>query len=219
MEQRYALLVGATGLIGSELLQYLLESPEYKGVTILVRNNYPISHPKLTTKIVDFDNLSLEDVEKVDDIYCCLGTTIKKAKTKEQFMKVDYEYPIKLATWGASHGVFQYLIVSALGANSRSRVFYNQVKGKVEDELKRIDIPHVHIFRPSLLLGDRQEFRLGEKIGEHVMKVLNFAMVGSWRKYRAIKARQVAFAMYKKAVEQTERPYSIYESDKIEKTN
>ena len=219
MDQRTALLVGASGLIASELLQYLVESPEYKSVTILVRHDYPLSHPKLITKIIDFDNWPFSDLEKVDDIYCCLGTTIKKAKTKEQFMKVDLEYPIKLARWGAESGVSQYLVVSALGANSGSRVFYNQVKGKLEDELKRIDIPQVHIFRPSLLIGDRKEFRLGEKIGEYVMKVFRFTLVGRMKKYRAIEAKQVAYAMYKKANGQNDQAYLIYESDMIEKIN
>jgi uncharacterized protein YbjT (DUF2867 family) len=216
MTQRTALLIGATGLIGNELLHYLLSSSEYRTVTILVRSNYPQTHPKLIVKKVDFDKLELTDLEKVDDIFCCLGTTIKKAKTKENFMKVDYDYPVELAKWGAENGIKQYLVVSAMGANSESSIFYNQVKGKLEDKLKVIGIPHVHVFRPSLLLGDRQEFRLGEKIGEFAMKLVNFALVRSWRKYRAIEAKKVAYAMYRKGVIETNESFIIYESDQIE---
>lgn len=216
--ERTALLVGATGLVGNEVVKYLLHSNEYKRVTILVRGDYPVkTHPKLLVKKVNFDESPFENVEAVDDIFCCLGTTIKKAKTKENFLKVDFEYPIELAKWGAQSDVKQYLVVSAMGADSRSRIFYNQVKGKLEDELKRIGLPRIHIFRPSLLLGDRKEFRLGERVGEYVMKFFSFTLVGPWRKYRAIEAKQVAYAMYKKAVGELNESYSVYESDDIEK--
>ncbi|QOR66994.1 NAD(P)H-binding protein [Cytobacillus suaedae] len=216
--ERTALLVGASGLVGNELVKYLLHSDEYKRVTILVRGDYAVTSPKLVVKKVDFDGSPYENLEPVDDIFCCLGTTIKKAKTKENFLKVDFQYPIELAKWGAENGAKQYLVVSAMGANSNSKVFYNQVKGKLEDQLKSLDLPHVHIFRPSLLLGDRKEFRLGEKVGEYVMKFLFFALVGPWRKYRAIEAKQVALAMYKKAVVPTNKAYAVYESDEIENT-
>ncbi|MBE4910620.1 NAD(P)H-binding protein [Bacillus luteolus] len=215
--ERTALLVGATGLVGNELVKYLLHSNEYKRVTILVRGDYPVKHPNLVVKKVNFDESPWDNLEAVDDIFCCLGTTIKKAKTKENFLKVDLQYPIELAKWGAENGAKQYLVVSAMGANSKSKIFYNQVKGKLEEGLKGIGLPHVHIFRPSLLLGNRNEFRLGEKAGEYVMKFVFFALVGPWRKYRAIEAKQVALAMYKKAVGPSNKAYTVYESDEIER--
>ncbi len=194
--EKTALLVGATGLVGGNCLEFLLKSPRYSQVVCLVRKKLPIINDKLQQVVVDFDKLADHaDALKADDVFCCLGTTIKTAKTKENFKKVDYQYPLEVAKIALANGAQQYLIVSAMGADKSSIIFYNKTKGQVEHELKQLGYHSLHILQPSLLLGNREENRPGEKVGEAVMKGLDFLMKGPLKKYRAIEARAVAFAM------------------------
>jgi uncharacterized protein YbjT (DUF2867 family) len=197
---RTALLLGATGLVGGELLTLLLADADYRQVTVLVRRNLPRTHPKLAQRVVDFGDLAgTADAFKVDDVFCCLGTTIKKAGSQEAFREVDYMYPVESAKLAARQGAGQYLLITALGANARSSVFYNRVKGEVEEAIGKLPLKSLHIFRPSLLLGDRQESRTGEKIATAVMKPLAFLLAGPLKKYRGIQARTVAQAMLRTA--------------------
>jgi uncharacterized protein YbjT (DUF2867 family) len=197
---RTALLLGATGLVGGELLTLLLADPEYRQVTVLVRRNLPRTHPKLVQRVVDFKDLTkAADAYKVDDVFCCLGTTIKKAGSQEAFRVVDYEYPLESAKLAARQGAGQYLLITALGADAKSSVFYSRVKGEVEEAVGRLPLKSLHIFRPSLLLGNRQESRTGEKIAIAVMKPLGFLLAGPLKKYRGIEARTVAQAMLRTA--------------------
>jgi len=211
-----ALLVGATGLVGGHCLAFLLKSPHYTKVTCLVRKKLPIINDKLQQVVVDFDNLP-EHANQItgDDVYCCLGTTIKKAKSKENFKKVDYHYPLEVANIALQNGAQQYIIVSAMGADKNSLIFYNEVKGKVEDDLKALPFKSLHILQPSLLLGNREENRPGEKLGEAAMKTFGFLMHGPLKKYRAIEAEAVAFAMVHLA---STAPSGIHthESDQIQ---
>lgn len=191
-----ALLVGATGLVGGHCLEFLLKSPRYSLVICLVRKKMPIINDKLNQIVVDFDNLAVDAAQiKADDVFCCLGTTIKIAKSKENFKKVDYHYPFQVAQIAQQNGAQQFLIVTAMGADKASLIFYNAVKGQVEHDLKALQYHSLHILQPSLLLGHREEARLGEKVGERVMNALDFVFKGPLRKYRAIEARAVAFAM------------------------
>ncbi|CAN5305707.1 oxidoreductase [soil metagenome] len=191
-----AILLGATGLIGGHCLEFLLKSPRYSSVVCLVRKKLPIINEKLQQVVVDFDNLTASaDAITGDDVFCCLGTTIKKAKSKENFKKVDYQYPLEVAKIAHQNGAKQFLIVTAMGADKHSFIFYNEVKGLVERDLKSLHYDSLHIMQPSLLLGDREENRTGEKVGEAVMKTLDFVFKGPLKKYRAIEARAVAFAM------------------------
>lgn len=191
-----AILLGATGLIGGHCLQFLLKSPRYSKVICLLRKKLPIINDKLEQVIVDFDHLqSHADALKGDDVFCCLGTTIKVAKTKENFRKVDYQYPLEAGKIALANGATQYLLVSSLGASSSSMVFYSKTKGEVERDLKALGYPTLHILQPSLLLGDRSETRLGEQVGEAVMTSLSFLMQGPLKKYRAIESEAVAFAL------------------------
>lgn len=191
-----AILLGATGLIGGHCLQLLLKSPRYSKVVCLVRKKLPLINDKLEQIVVDFDNLTdYTHALKGDDVFCCLGTTIKVAKTKENFKKVDYHYPLQAAKIALAQGATQYLLVSSLGADASSMVFYSKTKGEVERDIKALGYPTLHIMQPSLLLGDRDESRLGEQIGEKVMTSLSFLMQGPLKKYRAIEAEAVAFAM------------------------
>jgi uncharacterized protein YbjT (DUF2867 family) len=213
---RTALLLGATGLVGGELLTLLLADPEYRQVTVLVRRNLPQTHPKLVQRVVDFKDLpKAADAYKVDDVFCCLGTTIKKAGSQEAFRVVDYTYPLESAKLAARQGAGQYLIITALGADAKSSVFYNRVKGEVEEAIGKLPLKSLHIFRPSLLLGNRQESRTGEKIAIAVMKPLGFLLAGPLKKYRGIQARTVALAMLRTAKQNLAGRHA-YNSDVIQ---
>jgi uncharacterized protein YbjT (DUF2867 family) len=191
-----ALILGASGLVGRHCLDLLLEDDYYRTVKIFVRKELPITHPKLAQHVVDFEQMeNYVDLFRVNDIYCCLGTTIKKAGSEDNFYRVDFTYPFDAAQIGIQHGVEQFLIVSSLGANQRSLVFYNRVKGQLEETLSVMPFKALHIFQPSLLLGQRPEFRIGEHIGIILVKLLSFLLIGPWKKYRGIDARTVAKAM------------------------
>lgn len=196
-ELRTALLVGATGLVGRELLSVLLDASEYSKVKIFTRKKLDIEHPKLEQLVVNFNQLTdYKDHVHVNDIYCCLGTTIKKAGSQDAFRKVDYEYPLALAMLGKECHVDKFLIITAMGADDSSKVFYSRVKGEVEEAVKQVGLRSLHFFRPSLLLGKRQEFRLGEHFASILSPFYSILMVGSLRKYKPIHAKNVALAMY-----------------------
>jgi uncharacterized protein YbjT (DUF2867 family) len=196
LNKKTALVLGSTGLIGKELVKVLSEHDQYEKIHLLVRRPIEFKSDKCETHIVDFDHLDkYQELFQVTVVFCCLGTTIKKAKTKEAFKKVDYEYPVEAAKVAKENGVEKFLIVSAMGAASNSRIFYNRVKGELEESLRKLNLPSLQIFRPSLLLGNREEFRLGEKAAEKASGFLNFIMVGPLRPYRGIQAKKVAEAM------------------------
>lgn len=199
-EKRTALIVGATGLVGNELLHILLDSSMYESICILVRMRISTEHTKLTQQIVDFNALEKHaEMFAVDDVFCCLGTTIKKAGSQEAFKKVDFEYPLQVARLAKQKDAKQFLIISAMGANKNSKVFYSRVKGEIEAALEDVDILSLHIFRPSLLLGKRKEFRLGERFAEVISPIFSVLLIGRLRKYKPIQAKDVAIAMYENA--------------------
>jgi len=210
-----AIIIGSTGMTGTYLLKTLLTSDIYEKVISFVRIGTKISHPKLVQHIVDFDNPeSYTEMIEGNDMFCCLGTTIKKAGSQEAFEKVDLEYPVQFAKIAATKGVKQYSIISSIGANPQSNNFYLRTKGKCEEELRKLAFQSTSIFRPSLLLGNRKEFRLGEKIGEFAMKIFSVFLIGKLRKYRAIKSKNVAYSMFLIAQQNTVG-YHVYESDEI----
>ena len=189
---RTALIAGSTGLIGKQLLQLLLESEEYKKVIALTRQDLP-SHPKLTQLKIELGTVSEKgDLLKADDVFCCLGTTMAKAGSKEKFRQVDFYYPLLLAKTAKGTGAKKYLLVSALGADKNSRIFYNEVKGELEEAVSTAGFDAVHIFRPSLLLGPREEKRSGEDAAKIFYKIFGFLIPA---KYQAIESIKVARAM------------------------
>ncbi|HPT03358.1 MAG TPA: oxidoreductase [Bacteroidales bacterium] len=212
MNPRKAIVAGATGLVGTHLTDQLLAEPIYEKVILLTRKPLAISHPKIEQVIVNFDyadpvSLPLE----ADDIYCALGTTIRKAGSQAAFRKVDHDYVLNLAKYAVSIKAKRFLVVSAMGANPSSRIFYNRVKGEMEKSVSAAGVPEVHIFRPSLILGKRKEFRFGENIAQKVAGGLRFLFVGPLKNYRPIRAQTIAGAMTKAA--QTDKPgVSIYPS-------
>jgi uncharacterized protein YbjT (DUF2867 family) len=203
------MLLGATGLVGRELLTLLRAEPDVERIVVLVRRPLaPFDDPKVRKEIVDFEALgSRSDLFSVDQIFCALGTTIKQAGSQPAFRRVDLEYPLVAARLGVEHGARHYLVVTALGASAGSRVFYNRVKGELEDALRTLPYRSVSIARPSLLLGDRQEHRLGEELGKR------FGWLAPGR-YRPVSARAVALSLVLAARE--DRPgLRIIESEEI----
>lgn len=210
-----ALIFGASGLVGSELLNCLLTGSEYKKVFVLVRKPLGLKSPKAEEIVIDFEELAkYKDYFKVDDVYCCLGTTIKKAKSQKAFKRVDVEYPLEIAQMAMEMGVERFLVISSMGANPKSKVFYSRMKGLLEQELKKIGFKSLHIFRPSLLLGDRKEFRLGESAAAFISKWISFIFLGPLKKIKPIHAKNVAKGMYKAAQSKAEGVYT-YLSDEI----
>jgi uncharacterized protein YbjT (DUF2867 family) len=187
-----ALIAGATGLIGSQLLDFLLASDQYQSVIAWTRKDIP-SHKKLRQlKMKEGSSPALDATLQIDDVFCCLGTTMAKARSKETFHQVDFKYPLLLGETGVAHRAKKYLLVSALGANKQSPIYYNRVKGDVEDAIIKLGYDAVHIFRPSLLLGPREEKRSAEDAAKFFYKVFGFLIPN---KYKAIESIKVARAM------------------------
>ncbi|WP_045688947.1 NAD-dependent epimerase/dehydratase family protein [Hymenobacter sp. AT01-02] len=194
--QKTALIAGASGLIGSQLLPLLLASNRYNRVIVVGRRPVLVVHPKLEQRLLDFDHLEDHRFQLIaDDVFCCLGTTLREAGSKEAFYTVDYLYVVKLAALTAGNFAAQFLVVSALGANSHSRFYYSRVKGEMEEAVQQAPFRAIHIFRPSLLLGQRARPRTGERIGAFVLRTLGPILQGPLRKYRAVGADTVAHAM------------------------
>jgi uncharacterized protein YbjT (DUF2867 family) len=190
--RRTALLAGATGLVGRELLMLLLDDSDVADVVVLSRRPIATPHPKLQQGIVEFDQLHNFVLPPVDDFYCCLGTTIKRAGSREAFREVDLIFPVTIARMALASGTTRCLFVSAMGANPKSRVFYNRTKGQLEAELMRLAFEAVYAFRPSLLTGERAEFRTGESAALAVARPMSFLLPAN---LRPVAASDVARAM------------------------
>ena len=163
---KVANIIGSTGLVGHQLLTQILDHPEFEKVRIFVRRASGISHPKLEEQLIDFDlPESWKHLVKGDVLFSTLGTTIKTAKTKENQYRVDFTYQYEFAKVASENGVSAYLLVSSLGANPKSSVFYSRMKGELEDAVAKLPFRKLVIIRPSILDGDRQEKRAGEKVG------------------------------------------------------
>ena len=188
-----AIIAGTSGLIGSQLLELLVKEQGYDKVIALSRNPLKPASPKLQNLVVNFDALwDYADRLRGDDVFCCLGTTMKRAGSKEAFRTVDFEYPVALASITKEQGARQFLIVTASGANKDSLIFYNRVKGEVQESIVKIGFEAIHILQPSLLIGHRTEKRAGEGVATGVMKVLDILIP---KKNKAIDPVKVARAM------------------------
>ncbi|MBD2715853.1 NAD-dependent epimerase/dehydratase family protein [Microvirga sp. STR05] len=216
--QKTALIAGASGLIGSHLLPLLLASGRYEKVIAVGRRPVPVVHPKLEQRILDFDHLEDHRMSLIaDDVYCCLGTTMRQAGSREAFYKVDYLYVIKLAALTAGNFATQLLLVSAMGADASARIYYNRVKGEMEDAVQQTPFRAIHLFRPSLLLGERETQRPGERVGAALLRLLNPLLRGPLRRYRAVAAGTVARAMLRAAEAET-TGVQVHPSDEIART-
>jgi uncharacterized protein YbjT (DUF2867 family) len=213
--RRKALLLGATGLVGGHCLDKLLAAAAYDRVVTLGRKLLPLEHEKLEQHLVDLTRLpDFASLIEAEDIFSCLGTTIRKARTKEAFREVDFKYQYEVARIASERGAEQLLLVASMGADARSAIFYNRVKGELEDAVSKLPLKGIQIFRPSLLRGAREEVRPGERVSEHMMKTFSFLMVGPLEKYRPVEASMVASAMLKIAKEHP-AGINVFQSDSI----
>lgn len=209
-----ATIIGATGLIGNHLLSELLDDPYFDTVRILIRRPLDLAHPKLEKKIVDFNDSDslLVALSNSNVLFCSIGTTQKKVKgDKDAYRKIDFDIPVKLARFSKMTGCEKFILVSSVGANTKSNNFYVKLKGEVEDAVKTVGLRSLHIMRPSFLLGERKEFRIGEVIGKPLMQIFSFVIPA---KYKAIHAKDVAKAMAAIAKSKNEGTF-VYEHDQI----
>ena len=211
-----AVVYGATGLVGSQLTILLLNNTNYEKVYTVVRKSTGLSHSKLIEINNDYTKLSeTANLLPGADVFCCLGTTSSKTKDRNMYRQIDYGYPVEIANLAAKNQSESYAVVSSIGASEKSGTFYLKTKGDMERDVLLAGVNKTYIVRPSILAGNRAENRIGEKIGLAVMTVAGYALMGSWKKYRAINAKTVAAALiYLVTVNPPEK--QVYESDEVE---
>ena len=216
MDKKSALIFGSTELIGNLLLEELIQSESYSAIRIFVRQPTGITEPNVEEVTVDFSRPEVfSQLIKGDDLFICLGTTIKKAGSVRRMEEIDRDLPIMIAGLAYSNGVKRIAVVSSLGANTGSKNYYLRIKGEMEEGIKKLDFECLAIVRPSMLLGERKEKRAGEAAGKVIMKSIKPLLTGKLRKYRAIHGRDVARAMI--SILQKEPARKIYESGELQK--
>jgi uncharacterized protein YbjT (DUF2867 family) len=216
IEGKTALVFGATGLTGSEVVSQLLKDDRYGRVEVFVRRDPQMLHPGLVTHIVDIaDTNSYKDKIRGDELYICLGTTIRKAGSVRAMEAADRDVPAAISKAARDNGVGAVAVVSSIGASTSSRNYYLRIKGEMEQAIIAVAFDRTIIVRPSMLLGKRREFRFGEEAGKVVMKALKFIFTGRLRKYRGIEARDVARAMIRLLNDTTPAGKIFYESDEL----
>ena len=191
-----ALILGATGVVGGELVRLLCRNENYEKIVVWARRELNFNHEKLETKIVNFDEIANLPSENFDEIFCALGTTIKQAGSRENFEKVDLTYPLEAAKWGKNSGVKRFILISAPGADANSRAFYLQIKGRAQEQIEKLGFESLQIVHPPLIRGKREHFRLGESLA-----ILLFRLIPNfWLKtYRPMSGAQIAEAMTSRA--------------------
>lgn len=214
MGNRKALLFGASGLVGGHLLEILTEDDHYAEVVVFNRSKMNLDHPKIKEVMVEFDNLEQYTVEIEGDVlFCTLGTTIKKAGSKEAFRKVDHLIPLELAEIAKNNHVSNFIMVSSIGADKSSSNFYLHTKGSVELDVQRKFPFHSYFLRPSLLMGERKEYRMAENIAQATMKFISPLMMGPLKNYKGIHARDVAAAMIQIDLQKPQKQF--FESNEL----
>ena len=210
-----AVVFGATGLVGKQLVLALIKESTYSKIKVFTRRPLHYEHEKIVEIITDFSDFKdvTSNLFSGDIIYCCIGTTIRKAGSKDNFKKVDLDLPVEIARAGKDRGIAKIIVVSSVGANTDSRNFYLKTKGEMEEKVKETGLPAASFVRPSMLLGDRDEFRFGEEAGKFFMKLFSFAFRGKWKKYQGIEATNVAKAMIR--IAGFSHPQQVYESDEL----
>jgi uncharacterized protein YbjT (DUF2867 family) len=206
-----AILFGASGFVGSYLLDELLNDADYEKVMIVVRKNLNISHPKLETIIGNYH--SLPDLKRnivADEIFITLGTTRKNTPDKGEYYQTDHDYPVLAAKIAKEKGAKSVFVVTAVGANANSGIFYVKMKGEIERDIIALDFEHTHIFRPSMLMGNRKEHRPLEKTFIKIWSVINRIFIGKLNRYRGIDGAAVAKAMINAAKNQSEKVKIYY---------
>jgi len=213
--QKNILLIGASGLIGSELVQLLLRDDKIKTVKVFVRKSLAITDQKLREILVDFEHL--EDFKhefQGDALFCCIGTTRKKTPDLEAYKAIDYGIVLAAATLARSNQVPQVHLVSAIGANISSNIFYNRLKGEIEKDLLKLDFPTIVIYQPAMLIGKRNESRPAEFIAQKLMPFFDVFLLGKAQKYHSIEAKKVAESMLDN-LHKPQKGASVFQYDKM----
>ena len=209
-----ALIFGSSGLIGSELLNVITQNNNYNKIKLFVRSAQNSNDPKVEVIQIDFNNLEKHKDSVVgDDCFFCIGTTRKDTPDKNEYRRVEYNIPVDIAKIAKSNSVKSFVYVSSLGANPNSSGSYLKNKGQVEEELNKLNFPKLAVIRPSILLGNRKTFRLGERIGIFVVEVLSIFFLGSLKKYKPIQAQNVAKAMV--GIAQNHDQKTVFESNEL----
>lgn len=185
-------LIGATGEVGRQIAEQLLSKTDVEELRVIARRSLNLSHPKLKTSIISFDDMSTVNLSGFDLAISALGTTMRQAGSKEAFKRVDFNYNLNFAQHVKAAGIDEFHIVSAMGADANSAVFYNKIKGELENALKQIAFKTLVFYRPSLLDSERKEKRSAERVAILAMRVLNVLLVGGLKKFRSIKVDKVA---------------------------
>ncbi|MBD0851322.1 NAD(P)H-binding protein [Maribacter arenosus] len=191
-----AIILGATGLTGGKLLELLLNDPNYTKIKLFSRSSVGISDPKIEEYLGDMFNLNDFKAQFTgEEVFCCIGTTKSKTPNKEFYKKIDFGIAKSAALLAKENGIKTFIVISALGANAKSPIFYNRIKGQMEEAVLQMQIPKTHILQPSLIGGKREERRIGEWIFKQLMKVANLVMAGPLKKYKSIHPISIAKAM------------------------
>ncbi len=210
-----AVIIGASGLIGSKLLNQLLHSSDFEKVISLGRKKLKLKHRKLHQEIIDFeDKDTYNSFIKGDVFFCCLGTTQKQTPNRDDYYKIDHDYPVNMANAAVENGINQFHFISAIGADATSGNFYLKTKGETESDLKNAGLKRLFIYQPSLLTGRSHNKRLGERIAAFAMKLINPLLLGSLKKYRSIAALTVAKAMFKQSLKE-KKGVHVYTTQQI----
>lgn len=212
-----AIIIGSSGLTGSQLLEKLLADNTIEQVISVSRRCLKIPHKKLTEVLIpDFSNLaSAKDALKGDLYFCCLGTTIKKASSKDNFRKIDHDAIVEFGKIAKAHQAQSFAMVSAMGANIKSTFFYNQIKGETEKDLINLGLPSLLIFRPSLLIGPRQEFRLAENIFSHILVPLGKVLPNKVKKTLITETKTLAEKMWQESKNRESKGTQIFAASSI----
>jgi len=214
--KKTAIIIGSTGLVGTSLTEQIQNNDSFSKVYLLVRKKTERSFSEKIEEVsVDFENENtFPNIENVDAVFCCLGTTIKKAGSQENFKKVDLEYVVRTADFYQKRGANHFLVISAVGVSDTYKIFYNRVKGEMEKAISSLGYPKVSIFRPAMLGGNRKEFRFGEWLGTIILKAIQWSFFGKMKRYKIINAENVAKSMLKESL-QSNNKLTIVESEEM----
>lgn len=216
MPKKTAIILGATGLTGSLLLEKLIADDRYESIVLFSRKSTGNTSPKVTEHVGEVLHLHhFKDNFKADDVFCCIGTTAAKTKDKTQYKAIDYGIPLAAAQLSKENNISNFAVISALGADTGSSIFYNRTKGEMEDAVRAENIENTYIFQPSLIVGNRNEIRFGEKFAYAMMKLFGFLLVGKLKKYKPIQASTIASAMI--LVMNSNHKSATFASDNIQK--
>jgi uncharacterized protein YbjT (DUF2867 family) len=210
-----AIILGASGLTGGLLLEKLLADERYSKVLLFSRKPSKRDSPKIKEFVIDLFELDHHAMDFVaDEVFCCIGTTKKKTPDQEEYRKIDFGIPVQAAKLCAKNNIETFIVMSSMGANEKSSIFYSRLKGEMENEVLNQHIDHTYLLRPSLIVGNRNEFRSGEGLSKGIFKLMNPLLIGKLKKYRSIQAERIAEAMIQLA--NTKPQINVVLSDQIQ---